>query len=201
MVYQPKVQPEKIDTHSDDAADRLPLALAQEIQLAALEAKTERFQGLEDALWDLMVSRQLDLCSGTTLDFWGALAGEPREGLSDASYRLFVKGRIRARNSDGTPDEIIEIAQLITQASRCYLFEFGRLTWRVDYIRPSPYGTVERGKVVRLLKAASPITTTVQVVEGIATPFGLAGSGGSETDPGSSGLDSGILATRIDDNG
>lgn len=67
-------------------------------------------QALEDDFFDLLVQTGFNTAAGFALEQWGSIVGEQREGLSDAEYRLIIRGRLFARACGGTLEEIIQIA-------------------------------------------------------------------------------------------
>jgi len=67
-------------------------------------------QALEDDFFELLVETGFSSAAGFALDQWGSIVGEQREGLSDAEYRLIIRGRLFARACGSTLEEIIEIA-------------------------------------------------------------------------------------------
>lgn len=58
---------------------------------------------------DLGQSGYLGQAAGSNLDQWGALIGQPRSGLTDAEYRLFISARPMANRSTGAIDELTAI--------------------------------------------------------------------------------------------
>lgn len=78
-----------------------------------LRALTAPVQALEDMLQQLMSERSIDTAVGKQLDVIGRLAGQPRLGLDDETYRRYIRARIAAHNSDGTTEDLITVATLI----------------------------------------------------------------------------------------
>lgn len=69
-----------------------------------------RYQGLEDALWQLATLRSIELGEGEQLNVIGRIIGQTREdSANDAEYRLRLKARMRANQSSGTPEDILAV--------------------------------------------------------------------------------------------
>lgn len=54
---------------------------------------------------------------GVQLDRIGRLVGQPRSGTDDEHYRYYLRARIRANKSSGTPEEIIAVFQAMLGAT------------------------------------------------------------------------------------
>lgn len=64
---------------------------------------------LQDVLFEILESKNLDTATGYALDLIGKIVGERREGKSDDEYRKALRLRISINTSDGTPNIIIGI--------------------------------------------------------------------------------------------
>lgn len=73
----------------------------------------DRYQQIEDALWDMRQNLSLARASGYSLDRIGAIVGEPRRNRPDDVYRLWIAARGLANRSGGTVDEILTILRLV----------------------------------------------------------------------------------------
>lgn len=82
--------------------------------LALVSALAAGVQEVEEITFSLIVSRTLAASTGAQLDQWGALVGEPRDGLEDADYRRFVEARILVNLCDSTTDPILAIWEKVT---------------------------------------------------------------------------------------
>lgn len=60
---------------------------------------------------------------GAQLDVLGALVLQPRYGMSDADYILWLKARIRALRTIGTAKDVTEVLQLIAQIGAVFRYE------------------------------------------------------------------------------
>lgn len=66
-------------------------------------------QDVEDALWSILVSTDIDVATDAQLDGIGTLVGEERRGSTDATYRARIKVRILINRSNGRHGEILTI--------------------------------------------------------------------------------------------
>jgi hypothetical protein len=85
--------------------------------VADLGVLVSEAQILEDALWAFFEQMDLDAAVGSWLDVIGRLLGETRPaGLADDNFRDFIRARIIANHSSGTPEELIAIcAQVLNR--------------------------------------------------------------------------------------
>ena len=77
----------------------------------------KQFQPIADAFADLYWKRSIDTGEGAQLDRIGRIVGEPRGGVDDETYRLYLRAKIRANKSSGGPDQIIAVFQAMFPAS------------------------------------------------------------------------------------
>lgn len=82
-------------------------------------AMTEPFQTLEDASNQLRTQRNIYDAVGVQLDGLGEILGLPRnDGESDSDYRERLLFQPFINKSNGTPEEVIQILQFITGATK-----------------------------------------------------------------------------------
>lgn len=70
-------------------------------------------QALEDAGQELFGLYDIDASEGAQLDLVGRLVGQPRAGLDDATYRLYLRARIIANRSSGGPEELYAVMRAL----------------------------------------------------------------------------------------
>jgi len=75
----------------------------------AVDVCAPQFQAIENALQQLRTLPSIDDSEGAQLDVLGIIIGQGRLGLDDATYRLYLKARIRANLSSGTLKEIYAV--------------------------------------------------------------------------------------------
>lgn len=78
---------------------------------AVVDAIAEQVQELEDSGQALFGLVSIDDSQGVQLDLLGRAVGQKRGGVSDPMYRLYLRARIRANKSSGTPEELFAVLQ------------------------------------------------------------------------------------------
>lgn len=78
-----------------------------------LGAILDQNQELEDSAAVMMTLLDPDTQEGAQLDLIGRRIGQPRWGLGDVDYRLWLKARMAVNASDGTTPELVEVLKLI----------------------------------------------------------------------------------------
>jgi hypothetical protein len=74
-------------------------------------------QDLEDAAQTLLGALDIDASQGLQLDLIGRLVGQPRGGVDDPTYRIYLRARIRANRSSGGPEDIYAVFAALLQLS------------------------------------------------------------------------------------
>lgn len=105
----------------DHAAEALARRLQDDLDKAVyakmIAIFADRFQLLENVLWELNEQRWIDTARGAQLDNLGAIVGESRDGRDDVTYRLWVRARAKANRSHGRPDDSLEILKLLVEST------------------------------------------------------------------------------------
>lgn len=100
--------------HVTEALARLREQFKAKTNWVALTAAlVQPTQDVENALFQLLTDRGVDDAEGDQLDAIGVLVGEARAGRSDDDYRRFIRARIATNRSNGTAEQIINIARLV----------------------------------------------------------------------------------------
>jgi len=68
-----------------------------------------QLQDIEDALQTMLTLPSIDDSFGAQLDLLGRLIGQDRGGVDDDTYRLYLRARIAANRSDGTPEALFRV--------------------------------------------------------------------------------------------
>ncbi len=104
----------KITTHKEQMLARLLYEYKDKPNMAkVINVIANRYQGVEDALWQLATQRLLD-GEGVQLDNLGKILRQERgDSADDAEYRLRLKARMRANQSSGTPEDILSVFQAL----------------------------------------------------------------------------------------
>lgn len=126
-----------IPNHEERAKARLA-AQFRDLPLIAsfIESFVGQHQGMEDAIKQLLEERLIDTAVGQQLDGFGKIVGELRQGRADEDYRLALKARMGRNNSEGTPDDVINVFNLLTGSTQTHLIELVAvitLTGNVDF--------------------------------------------------------------------
>lgn len=107
-----------VKNHEDQAFNRLLEQFKDKPNIEALlKGWMKGVQTTEDSLFDLLNNRSIQTAFGIQLDYIGKIVGIKRGGRSDSSYREAIQLQILINTSEGTPDDILEILSLITNAS------------------------------------------------------------------------------------
>lgn len=109
----------KITNHAEQAESLLLAQFRDRPRFKALLlAYIRRVQELEDAAFDLLAARLLDSATGNLLTVIGRIVGQANVGgWSDTTYRLYIKARIRVNQSNGHPDDVIDVLHLVEPAA------------------------------------------------------------------------------------
>lgn len=107
-----------VTTHAADAVARLLEQFRAGTTMPALvRAFANQAQAAEDALWDVLVLRQLASATGAQLDVLGRVLGQPREGRADADYVLWLRARMLLNLGSGRPEDLLAIFRAVVQGS------------------------------------------------------------------------------------
>ena len=151
--------------------------------VSLLEAMGEGVQLQEEQFFDLLVGRGLNLATGVSLEQWGAIVGEQRGGLNDEDYRRFIKARILANISEGTPDELLTVFALVTSPSQVRYFIHPPAGFRLQTIRNELLSDALVRRIVRLMVSIKPAGVAMVLTEALQDSilFGVAGRGFGST--------------------
>ncbi len=106
----------KITTHNADAIARLLYQYRDSTKLQSLITALygTQVQEIEDAVYGLIGRLDIDTASGIQLDGIGSIVGQPRLGLDDFFYRIFIKARIGKNVSEGDIERVLSVWNLFT---------------------------------------------------------------------------------------
>jgi hypothetical protein len=142
----------------------------------------------EDDAFSVSVSTRFPEATGDALDQWGATVGEPRGNFGDATYRLFIRARIKANNSNGSADDLIEAAQLVTAPSTVRHQNIYPACTKLEILRETPMDEEHLRRTGDLLRGMKAGGVCLRLVEAIPGYYGFV------EDPNSLGLDAGCLS-------
>lgn len=146
--------------------------------MGILATYLRQFQTLENVTWDVINSRMLDTAVGAQLDMLGDLVGEARRGRSDIDYRAAVKLRIRVNRSQGTAEDVIDVARQGGGVTPLYR-QYPNFTWEIELLNPAApytvaqmlYQTKAAGSNGYLLYTNWPGTADVMRWNSVAAPI------------------------------
>lgn len=98
-------------------ARRIDVYLAREKFGAWVASYLKGLQELESATWEVILERLLDNAVGPQLDVLGKLVGEPRWTSDDDEYRISIQARIAVNASNGRPQDIEAVAELVLRVA------------------------------------------------------------------------------------
>lgn len=151
----------------DRAVADMPAPLREAPRIRALcRAIGAVFQAVEDDQFDLIMTCNLATGEGVILDRIGDIVGEARGVFDDATYRRFLRARIAANRSQGSPEEMITIFQLVTAPS---VVEHLRLPGGVQLtaFRESFMDDAVRTRVRAIMNDARPLGVAIDLVEAL----------------------------------
>lgn len=107
----------KIIDHLEDSVSNLIFQFRDGSDIEKLVSSDgQRFQDIENSLFDVYNCQFIDRATGINLDFIGNEIGQPRPlsgDTSDNTYRYLIKAKIAANRSNGTLPEIYNILGLL----------------------------------------------------------------------------------------
>jgi hypothetical protein len=115
--------------HIIEGIAQLPGARRTPRVVTILTALLSRVQEVEDTLQDLQAAISIDSATGGWLDLLGRIVGEGRAGLADLDYRRFIRARIAINASEGGIEQILTIAQLLTDGIASYYSAYPAAYW------------------------------------------------------------------------
>jgi hypothetical protein len=137
----------KLGNHVADAQARLVQQLKNKTKFKALiAALVKPAQALEDAFWDLLTKRSLDVAEGAQLDLCGKIVGEPRQSNDDDTYRAFIGARIKTNKSNGQRETLLAILRaLVPFAIKAYTGAPATVLFEIEGPIPvDPYVVMDR---------------------------------------------------------
>ena len=155
-----------IPDHPDRAVAALLWQYRRAPRIVALvRALVGAVQSVEDAAFDLLVSSTLTAASGVILDQWGKIVGEKRRGLEDDGYRRFVEARILANLSEGNPDQMIRIFEIIAGPGEVRYFSLYPAGFALAIQRASPLSDEIRARIRGLMQSVKPAGVGITLIE------------------------------------
>lgn len=116
--------PTKITNHAAQARERLATQFRKTVSHAGvLNALGRQVQELEDAFFELLTLMVIASSSGLQLDALGKLLGCPRGNLTDAQFKIYLRGQILLNRSGGTVPQLRALLSTVLSAHNSNLIE------------------------------------------------------------------------------
>ena len=104
----------QVASHADEALAHLTSQfLGKENITKFLTSVGDELDEVEQAFFDLHTYMNLPNAIGDQLDVIGVRLDLPRNGLSDANYRLALYDKVDVNISNGTPEDVITLTQAV----------------------------------------------------------------------------------------
>lgn len=113
--------------HSSDIADRGVARLHDRFKLpkwqGVLRSLLNAVQKIEDATAELKAGMVLGDAIGVQLEMLGAIVGQGRSSTDNAIYRLAIKARGLVNASQGLPDDLLALGDLLFPVGSAWSYE------------------------------------------------------------------------------
>lgn len=103
---------------------------------ALVKSYLAQIQALEDALWDVIVERELETADLERLKVLGKIIGQPRLTFDEETYRTVLKARALANVSQGRASDILAVLELLFGTGNYTLTEVGNATLLISAGEP-----------------------------------------------------------------
>jgi hypothetical protein len=110
-------------------------------------------QALEDAAYDVIIKRLVDVAVGAQLDTIGRIVAQPRSGQTDDVYRIFISARIRINRSKGQARDLVDVLAIIEAAKYTYT-DYRIANTQIEFTTPPVNDAVNLLTLLRDAKAA-----------------------------------------------
>jgi hypothetical protein len=142
-------------THEEEALSRLLEQYREKPNISGLiSSMASEAQALEDSIWTTHTETLIETAEGAQLDQIGAVVGQARQGMDDATYRVWILARIKLNNTSGSPGEIIDIFRpLLPAGAVMSLVEFFPASFSLR-LSGMPYLAELASILVRMLRSA-----------------------------------------------
>jgi hypothetical protein len=93
-------------------------------------------QALEDAAYDVIIKRLIDVAVGAQLDVIGRIVDQPRAGQDDDVYRVYLVARIRINRSQGHARDLIDVLKIIGTPKFSFT-EYRISNQQIEFVSPT----------------------------------------------------------------
>ena len=142
-------------------------------------------QDLEDAAQTLLTILDINASEGVNLDNIGRIVGQPRNGVDDSTYRLYLSARVLANKSAGTVDDLFKIMRVLfglssTQPryesgwSKQFVIKIGAVLTRAQALIAAEFlGDAKEAGARGILEWKESAAASMFQFDGTASPTGL----------------------------
>lgn len=192
--------------HLERALANLVSQFRNKVAVEALVQPVAQAQQAEDALIDILESRNLDTATGAQLDNLGYLVGAERAGFSDAAYRVAIREQIATNTSQSTVEDLLRVITLFdvgAPAGSWQISDSGVASMVIELMKKArALSTSEATTLATLLRAARAAGVYAYLVWPDETAVGaqyFSFGPDPDADGDSFGFDTGgfVAATRI----
>jgi hypothetical protein len=163
-----------IPDHSEQMERNLPLQFHKTRILALVKSLALGVQCVEEDVFGVWLSTQLQNATGDALDHWGSLVGERRGGLEDDEYRVFIDAKLLVLVFKGSLDESIEIFRKITAPQISVRADpLPRASFILWVLRETPMSEPRARRVSQFMQQAHPGGVEIALVESTPGYFGF----------------------------
>jgi hypothetical protein len=111
-----------IPAHAQRSIDRAAAYIKDKPNFQAfIAAFTGSVFDLETMFAGLKVAFVIDTATGAQLDAVGEIVQQPRDGRTDALYRMALRARVLANKASGTAEELYNIVRTVVPSATCAL--------------------------------------------------------------------------------
>lgn len=134
---------------------------------ALVRALVAGIQSLEDDLFNTLVGTPLEIAPSGTLDQWGVILDEPREGLDDNQYRSILVTKLSALRSNGSVHDVLKVWLLLNpQAADAFFTSTYPAAYRLSVTSELAYDDTTRARIIRIIEGVRPAGVLAEYVEG-----------------------------------
>lgn len=172
MTYDERLEIQHIADYADRAVENLPSMHHNKPRIVALvRALAGPVQVLEDIVFDILTSWRIEALPGYSLDIIGKILCWPRAGLEHEDYRRVLLAVTYAYRCNSSPDEIIEVFKIVTNAESVAYFGTFPAAYNLVAYTDQPLSDIVRQHVRSLMGVVKPGGVGMQIVEASLTPF------------------------------
>jgi hypothetical protein len=135
--------------------------------MALVGALVAGIQEMEDTTFDVLVGTPLTVAGGGTLDQWGLVLDEAREGMDDNAYRDVLFAKLAALRSNGSVPDVLKVWLLLNPDVTSAIFTATYpAAYRLEVEHTTLYDDTTRARILRIMEGVRPAGVLAEYVEG-----------------------------------